>query len=662
MLRWQTVSRTFKKGLSLAIALSLLIMSGCTGPADAGENPATSAAAVDEESNLSMRPVDAATGQVNFAIRDGLPLFKKYSYFLIGDTPFDRVNHYAYYLEELRARNVRFSLTVQSTEDEPLLYKKNMKDAMWLFGDAISEYAIPYWHMSYVRAAVNPTIAQTDPDNAVYYEPDYAIWNNAWKTAAEYFREESIRCCYEVWNEPDQQLWTKFDFNGYIRMYQNTAKALREGNPDAFVGGLAASHLSVLGLDKLNLFLDSVASDNTPIDFVSLHDYDQGYLTEVPQLQAALRARPYYDKTQIHYTEFNIYNVPYSEWYLDPSERTDFTLQNAVAAPMMLTAIDKMNGFTDVSVVQWAALMDGSGAFSVISPDGKRTPAYHVQRLYMHMPVERVQASTGNAGVQIMASADETVAAVMLWNPTDSPQNLSINLNNIPFAHYSATVSRIDSEHSSYRESASGSDELAVVESHEGLSTCALSWNGTIPANGTVYIELDSGEPHLLDNEISVGTVVRTDNYYKQHGQNAYGDFDELTSTALIGTGDSENGRGCVAVTYDQIKDTIQVSGKLRGDLRTVNSDSGLIVRVDYQTPAGYTRAVEYKAGVTSCSRSTPIPFGSGEAAHVVVPVDFNNFEMDIRGYAPADWTGRVILTFDIENTGAWTEAKLALS
>lgn len=72
MLRWQTVSRTFKKGLSLAIALSLLIMSGCTGPADAGENPATSAAAVDEESNLSMRPVDAATGQVNFAIRDGL--------------------------------------------------------------------------------------------------------------------------------------------------------------------------------------------------------------------------------------------------------------------------------------------------------------------------------------------------------------------------------------------------------------------------------------------------------------------------------------------------------------------------------------------------------------------------------------------------------------
>ncbi len=598
---------------------------------------------------------------VDFSIRNGLPLFKKYSYFVVGDTPFSRVSQYSYYLKELRSRTVRFSLTAQSKTDEPLLYKKNMKDAMTLFGDILDKYSTLYWHMSYAKAAVNPKIASIDPDNAVYYEPVYAIWNNAWKSAAQYFLDKDIRCYYEVWNEPDQNLWTKFNFDGYIRMYENTAKAVREGNPDAFIGGLSASHLSVLGLDNYREFLDAVMLDKVPIDFISFHDYDKGYIDEVPQIEAELKSRHYYDTTQIHYTEFNIYNVPYSEWYLDADKRKDFTLQKSAAVPMILTAIDNMNSFTDVSIVQWASLMDGSGAFSVIDPNGKRTPAYYAQYLYMHMPVERVLSTGATKSIKTMASADEATAAAMIWNESDQDQPFSMDLKNIPFSDYTVSVYRIDSTHSSYLETGK-SDELEMVEQKTDASGKNLAWSGTIPANGTVFIKITTDQESPLEKETSIGSIIRNDNYYKDREQNSYGDFDELTSTALIGTGDSDNGRGCVAVTYSKIQDKVNVTGKIRGTPKALDSDSCLGIRVDYQTSGGYTDSVLYTNDTTSKTRSSKIPFGTGKAPGETVVVDMTKFEMDIKGKAPADWTGKVILTFDIENTGANTEARLIVN
>ena len=34
---------------------------------------------------------------------------------------------------------------------------------------------------------------------------------------------------------------------------------------------------------------------------------------------------------------------------------------------------------------------------------------------------------------------------------------------------------------------------------------------------------------------------------------------------------------------------------------------------------------------------------------------------MDIKGRAPDDWDGQIIISFDIEDTGKWTEAKFSM-
>ncbi len=652
--------------LLTAVCALFFTLTGCGAgkgsPNGQGNGDSSGNQASQGQKALSMELTEGVKGtpnQVDFSQRDGIPLFKKYSYFVIGDTDFALVNKYAKELKNLRSRATRFSLTVQGTEAEELLVKKHMKSAMSLFGNGIDKYSTCFWHMSYAAPAVKPEIAQLDPKNMYYYEPDYEIWNRAWSAAASYFREKKIRSYYEVWNEPDQPYWTKFDWDGYIRMYQNTAKAVRAADGDAVVGGISASHLSVLGVDKYRQFLEAMEAAGTPVDFVSFHDYDKDYLTEIPQIQAELSARSdYYGKTQIMYTEFNVHNIPMNEWDAAPDQRTDFTLQKSAIVPEMIEAMEHMNGFTDVSVVQWAALLQKSSCFAMIDGDGNRSPAYWGQYLYAHMPVERVLAKSTDENIRVLASSDEGKSAVILCNGGREDVEYSLDLTGIPYEKYDAKIYRIDRDHASYLESKDGSDELIPTGEDTGLTSGEWNWKGTIPAGGTVYLEFLSGEQCPLEEENEVGCIVRTDHYYKDRTGNAYSDFDDQTAAALVGTGDSDSGRGCTAVTLRQVKDTIQVAGKQRLALQAMDENSYAGVRVDYHTPAGYSYAIAYVGEADGSARTSVIPFGTMRSADEIRKVDLNDFEMEIAKDAPEGWDGQIVITFDIENTGKNTEYK----
>ncbi|MDR1128473.1 MAG: hypothetical protein LBL20_04100, partial [Treponema sp.] len=598
---------------------------------------------------------------VNFAERDGLPLFKKYSYFVISDTPFDLINKYAYHLRELRSRTARFSMVVNNKEYDPEIIKAYNKGALDLYGYAlINSSAIPLWHMSYVTAAVDPHYAKADPANQYWYEPNLEIFANSWGVVAEYQRSEGIRAYWEVWNEPDQGFATKFPFDGYIRMYKAAAPALRRGNPDAMVGGPAISSLFLLGENNYRSFLDEIMNSRTPIDFVSFHYYDKGYIEQLPIIRGELKKRPYYNTTHIFFTEFNVHNLPMGEWGLPYERRRDNRLQKSRVVPDIFNAIISLNSYTDVADVEWAGLTHKSGAFAVLNPDGTRTPAYHAQYIYMHMPTQQVKAATGNSNLKIAASADGEKAGILIWNTSLREQSLDLLLENIPFEGYTASVFRIDANNGSIFENCK-TDELAVLTKMTGLNKKTIGWRGKIPGRGTVYIELATGNTPELEQEISIGTILRNENYYEDRELNAYGDFDEKTSTALIGTGAQDMARGLVAVTYKDIKDSLEVTSKLRGQFAAKSADACLGIRVDYRLADGYTYAVLFADPLTSKKRESANPFGTKKAPDEIVEVDISSFTLDIKSRAPTGWTGQVILCFDIEDTGVWTEAQISL-
>lgn len=84
-----------------------------------------------------------------------------------------------------------------------------------------------------------------------------------------YGREEIETWFFEVWNEPDLQgsfyLGTQGD---YFKLYEVTAKAIKEVCPSLRVGGPATS-----GSKWVKRFVDYCVENSLPLDFVSTHQY-----------------------------------------------------------------------------------------------------------------------------------------------------------------------------------------------------------------------------------------------------------------------------------------------------------------------------------------------------------------------------------------------------
>ncbi|MGC9350188.1 MAG: GH39 family glycosyl hydrolase, partial [Anaerolineae bacterium] len=78
---------------------------------------------------------------------------------------------------------------------------------------------------------------------------------------------------WEVWNEPDQAFFFQGGPEAYIELYVTTARAVKEVDPTARVGGAADSSVTSPH-GKLQPLLDYISQHpDVPLDFVSYHDY-----------------------------------------------------------------------------------------------------------------------------------------------------------------------------------------------------------------------------------------------------------------------------------------------------------------------------------------------------------------------------------------------------
>lgn len=84
-----------------------------------------------------------------------------------------------------------------------------------------------------------------------------------------YGREEVESWHFEVWNEPD--LVPAFFYGkqrDYFRLYETTARAIKDVDPDIRVGGPASAECR-----WIKDFVDFCARNNVPCDFISTHQY-----------------------------------------------------------------------------------------------------------------------------------------------------------------------------------------------------------------------------------------------------------------------------------------------------------------------------------------------------------------------------------------------------
>jgi hypothetical protein len=87
-------------------------------------------------------------------------------------------------------------------------------------------------------------------------------WNSGFNYDLDYF---------EIWNEPDlKEFWTG-TADDYVKLYRTTARMIKQYDANLKVGGPAISN--VFNEDFTNKFLDSVKTENIPLDFFSYHLY-----------------------------------------------------------------------------------------------------------------------------------------------------------------------------------------------------------------------------------------------------------------------------------------------------------------------------------------------------------------------------------------------------
>lgn len=76
---------------------------------------------------------------------------------------------------------------------------------------------------------------------------------------------------YEVWNEPNLEMFWGADLERFLELYEVTSRTVRDTDPAARIGGAGFAGFPVAWIEGL---LDHVKERGLPLDFLSWHEYD----------------------------------------------------------------------------------------------------------------------------------------------------------------------------------------------------------------------------------------------------------------------------------------------------------------------------------------------------------------------------------------------------
>jgi len=313
---------------------------------------------------------------------------------------------------------------------------------------------------------------------------------------------------YEVWNEPNYELFFEGSRQDLFDLYKIMVEAVSKVDPNArFVGPGFTSG----GLVKwTEPFLRFVDREDLPLHAFAFHEFGRGYdLAEQWIVENSkfvfeqLNKYPRFAETQVHIGECSFFPEPVNG---GPADRAG----TAAHLPHVFRVLVE---HPRITLVQWAQLFDtGSthkwGNLGVIDIEtGKPKPVYNVFLMYAMMPVPRIACREAGP-VKALASKDDSTVAVMLYNTGDQSSTCDLTIANHPFADGRAHLTRlaVDADHSSFWEKPGSTGELECVEQRfveSSGSSAPLRLSLPVPGPGVQLLLLSPDKPHLPNGVIS---------------------------------------------------------------------------------------------------------------------------------------------------------------
>lgn len=521
--------------------------------------------------------------RVDFSVHTGIPLFKRQNTFSVAEC-FDKDGRNPAFLKavtdlkELRGENMRLAGLGEGSPGGSLAQgtPESMTHdfSVW---DEVMERLFRNGTQPYFCYFPMPRILRPDDGTWRSAPRDFQAWQQFCSDfAAHYAQKGWPLAAHEIWNEPDlySQDGKKVFYDGtwedFIRMYEYAVRGIRQGDPQAKVGGLSIAFLKFFDHNCVRQFLGHVLEKQIPMDFVSYHNYDtERYIEETGMLNAILNEYgDAFRELELHLNEFHVRRD--EEWQRGITG-------SAHSACLAIEAIARLVEMPTVTSVNWATWRDmGEGLSLVDNETGERSALFHTIAVYNDMPVDRVLFE-GTDEVHGFASADENAASVMLWNCADNAQQLEISLNHLPFERVDVQVYAIDKYHSSILDGCEG-DGLQMIDTLQDVSAADLVWRGQIEAWGIVYIKavpagrLAEKPPvwDIMDGKPVAGgvaKVVRKEYYFEDRNSTAFSEFDLGSFTAWAGMGDRESGLSRGAVVLADLPEKLRICPSMYGAL-----------------------------------------------------------------------------------------------
>lgn len=368
-----------------------------------------------------------------------------------------------------------------------------------------------------VELSFMPAELAADPDATVFayrgiISPprDWTEWHDlvAALTAhlvERYGVEEVRQWGFEVWNEPNLVVFWSGTQEEYLRLYAESARAVRSVDDLLPVGGpsTAASEW----VEALAAFCER---ENLPLDFVSTHTYGNTPLDTRPAL-----ARHGFSDAKIYWTEWGVGSTHFGSIH-----------DAVIGAPFILhgyhAAQDRMN-----ALAYWVLsdhfeelgrpprlFHDGFGLLTV---GNLRKPRYWAVHLAAHQGdavlASRISGDGAEVLVQVSATRhDDGTVDVLVWNGTingallDGDPRLdravAIDVAGLGDGPVRAELARVDDHHSNIKTHAPAGvdwpdeDQFAALRAHDHLHNERL--DDLTPNAGVVHIELQLPMPGVV--------------------------------------------------------------------------------------------------------------------------------------------------------------------
>jgi xylan 1,4-beta-xylosidase len=270
--------------------------------------------------------------------------------------------------------------------------------------------------------------------------------------------DEVAQWYFEVWNEPNIDFWVGDPKQEtYFRLYDHTARALKQVNARLRVGGPSTAQAA-----WVDALIQHCAENKVPVDFVSSHVYGNDQAKDVfktdeqiPRDRMVCRAvKKVHDQIQsssmpnlpLIWTEYN------ASYFNEPSVTDSIYMGPWLADTIRqcdgLTEMMSYWAFSDVFEEQGVVKQPFYGGFGLIAADDIPKPAYNAFQILHQLGDQRI--SVDDPTVLVTRQKDKSLV-VAVWNLVPPDQTGSTKTIHLRFEHLpagrQASISRVDRDH-----------------------------------------------------------------------------------------------------------------------------------------------------------------------------------------------------------------------